>query len=130
MSESTKSSFFIINLFFVILIGVVFCYSYFFYPNNQPVKCVYKLETGKNCSSCGFSRAFSSFLHLKIAEGRQYNTHALPCFGFFLFQFFLRSFYILYNLYKKKDVLPIVIYGELSLTIILFLCCFFPLLNI
>lgn len=129
MSDSTKSSFFIINLFFVILIGVVFSYSYFFYPNNQPIKCVYKLETGKNCSSCGFSRAFSSFSHLKIEEGKQYNIHALPCFGFFLFQFFLRIFYILYNLNKKKDVLPIVIYGESLLTIILFLYCFFPLLK-
>lgn len=119
-----NNSYFLINFIFVIIIGVVLCYSYFFYPNNQPVNCVYKLQIGLNCPSCGLSRAFSAFSHLKWAEGKAYNPNALLCFYFFLSQFIFRSL-ILYTIaIYKKNIRPFFIWTESTITIILFIFTF------
>lgn len=122
-------NYFIINLIFLIILGVVFGYSYFFYPNDQPIQCVVKAYTGKNCPSCGFSRAFSAFTHLKYEEGMAYNTHAFKAFLFFLFQFTLRSV-VSVAYFKKPDLLSTkFIIAELTITIALFLVVFLPLLS-
>lgn len=123
-----KRDYFIVNLIFVIAIGVVFGYSYFFYPNNQPLQCVHKLYTGKNCSTCGFSRAFSSFTHFKYTEGNNYNKNAFKCFLFFVFQFLLRVYVLfLYKTDPKKLSKKFMIL-EVSATILFFLIAFAPLL--
>lgn len=123
-----NKNYFIINLIFLIILGVVFGYSYFFYPNDQPIQCAVKAYTGKNCPSCGFSRAFSAFTHLKYDEGMAYNTHAFNAFLFFLFQFILRSFVIIVW-FKKPELLPFkFVIVEVTLTIVLFLVVFLPLL--
>ncbi|MBL7916889.1 MAG: DUF2752 domain-containing protein, partial [Bacteroidia bacterium] len=68
----------IVNLVFLILIGVGLAYSYFFYPNNHPINCPIKQMTGKNCASCGFSRAFSSYTHFQLKEGLAFNKNSMP----------------------------------------------------
>lgn len=125
---NNKREYFIVNLIFVLIIGVVFGYSYFFYPNDQPIQCIYKAYTGKNCSTCGFSRAFSAFTHLEYAAGAGYNTNAFGCFLFFLFQFLLRILAgAMYLINPSKPSRPFMII-ELVITAIFFLVVFYPLL--
>jgi hypothetical protein len=121
-----NNSYFLINFIFVIIIGVVLCYSYFFYPNNQPINCVYKLQTGLNCHSCGLSRAFSSFTHLKWEEGEAYNNNALNCFIFFVTQFFFRISLLIYNYWKQ--ISPYFIWIECITSAIFFIFTFYKFL--
>jgi hypothetical protein len=125
---NNKKEYFIVNLIFILIIGVVFGYSYFFYPNNQPIQCIHKLYTGHDCSSCGFSRAFSSFMHLNYTEGSTYNRFAFNCFLFFLFQFALRGTAIILYLIDPLKPSRFFILTELILTVLFFLAAFFPLL--
>ena len=125
---NNKKEYFIVNLIFILIIGVVFGYSYFFYPNDQPIQCVYKAYTGKNCSTCGFSRAFSSFTHLNYTEGVNYNAHAFGCFLFFLFQFLLRISACAMYLIDRLKPSRFFIIVELIITVIFFLVMFCPLL--
>jgi hypothetical protein len=113
-----------INLGVIVLIGIVFCYSYFFYPNNHPLDCVIKKHTGKNCSSCGISRAFSNFTHLNFSEGKQYNKHAFIIFIYFLLQFVFRVILAL----SKKTYLKLYFYTDVIFTILGFLISFTPML--
>ena len=129
MNVSAKSNFFVLNLIFLIIIGVVFCYSYFFYPNNQPITCFYKLRTGLDCNSCGFSRAFSAFTHFEFSLGKAYNPFAFKCYIFFIVQFFIRLFYVLYVLINHKIVNQKIIISEMIITIAYFLYCFLPLIQ-
>ena len=124
--SNKNNSYFIVNFIFVIIIGVVFSYSYFFYPNNQPIHCLYKLQTGLNCPSCGLSRAFSSFTHLKLAEGKAYNNNALNCFIFFLYQFFLRLILLIYN--YRKHISLYFIWTECITSTIFFIFTFYKFL--
>lgn len=123
---NNKPDYFIVNFIFVILIGVVFCYSYFFYPNNQPVQCIHKQYIGKDCSTCGFSRAFSSFTHLKYTEGNNYNPNAFKCFLFFVFQFVLRTYLLIMLKKAPEKINKKLMIAEISFTITLFLVAFFP----
>ncbi len=125
---NNKKDYFIVNLVFVIIIGVVFGYSYFFYPNDQPIQCIHKLYTGSDCASCGFSRAFSSFMHIDYNEGISYNRYAFNCFLFFLFQFFLRIVAAILYLIDPSKPSKFFIIMELIATIFGFLAAFSPLL--
>ena len=118
----------IISLVFFILIGVGFAYSYFFYPNDHPVDCVVKAITGKNCPSCGFSRAFSNYTHFQFKEGKQFNAFSWLVFLFFLFQFFLRGSIVIYFFKAKKEIGNSFIKTELIISILFFLLAFLPLI--
>lgn len=126
--SNKNNAYFIVNFIFVILIGIALCYSYFFYPNNHPIGCIVKEMTGKDCSTCGFSRAFSSFTHFQFAEGKSFNGNAFSCYLFFLFQFFLRFSLSGYHLITKNRISRRIIFIEIITTIILFLTTFVPLL--
>jgi len=118
----------IISLVFFILIGVGFAYSYFFYPNNQPIQCVVKSYTGHNCPTCGFSRAFSYYTHLQFNEGKLYNSLSWNVFLFFLFQFLWRGSIVIYFLITRKLVSVIVIKSDLLISISFFLLAFLPII--
>lgn len=123
-----SSNYFIINLIFTIILGVVLCYSYFFYPNNHPFYCVFKVKTGFDCSTCGFSRAFSSFVHFKFIEGMHYNKNAFNCYLFFVSQFLFRLTNVLILCFRKGGFNKKYIVTEITLTIILFIYAFYTLL--
>jgi hypothetical protein len=124
-----NNAYFIVNLIFVILIGIALGYSYFFYPNNHPIGCVVREMTGKDCSTCGFSRAFSSFTHFQFTIGKNFNLNAFNCFLFFITQFFLRSLILSYIFFiKKEDIYYKYKVYELVFTVIAFLIIFIPLL--
>ena len=123
-----NNAYFVVNFIFVILIGIALSYSYFFYPNNHPIGCIVKEMTGKNCSTCGFSRAFSSFTHFHFLEGKEFNKNAFGCYLFFVFQFFLRLFLLLYSVYQKKTISERFKFLEILITVVFFLIVFVPLL--
>ncbi len=114
-----------INLGVIVLIGIVFCYSYFYYPNNHPFNCVIKKYTGKECSSCGMSRAFSNFTHFNFANGKQNNKHAFAVFVFFLIQFCMRLLVLVIKKLNSKSFL----YFDVIFTGIGFLIAFTPMLG-
>jgi hypothetical protein len=118
----------IISWVFLILIGIVFCYSYFFYPNSHPINCLVKQYTGKDCATCGFSRAFSFYSHFQFTNGKTFNSLSWPVFLFFLFQFFLRLFVVLHYYLIKKILTPAYIKADVLISISGFLLAFLPIL--
>ncbi|MBA3682722.1 MAG: DUF2752 domain-containing protein [Bacteroidetes bacterium] len=118
----------IISLVFFIFIGVGFAYSYFFYPNDHPIDCAIKAATGKDCPSCGFSRAFSNYTHFNFTEGKIYNALSWPVFLFFSFQFFLRGNIVFYFFKTRHLISKHFIIAELIISISFFLFAFLPLL--
>lgn len=117
-----------ISLVFFILIGIVFGYSYFFYPNAHPLQCIVKKYTGKNCPACGFSRAFSNYTHFKFSEGIQFNKLSLNVFLFSVFQFFLRGYISAYYYFTKKNTNALFIKIDVFISTLLFLIAFLPLI--
>lgn len=113
-----------INLGVIILIGIVLGYSYFFYPTEHPINCIVKSYTGKECSSCGISRAFSYFVHGQIAEGKAYNAYAWFVFLFFITQLIWR---LLLFLIKKLASHSSIIFVDVLLTTGTFLLSFGPM---
>ena len=118
----------IISGVFFILIGMGFAYSYFFYPNDHPVDCIVKLYTGKDCPTCGFSRAFSYYTHLQFKEAKSYNPLSFNVFLFFLIQLALRFLVLLYFFTGRKIIPPILIKIDVIISISLFLLAFLPII--
>lgn len=114
-----------INLGVIILIGIVLTYSYFFYPTEHPINCIIKSYTGKECSSCGISRAFSYFTHGQISEGKGYNAYAWFVFLFFITQLIWRLMLLLINKLATHISIKFV---DVLLTALTFLISFGPML--
>ena len=118
----------IISCVFIIFIGMVFGYSYFFYPNSHPIDCSIKSRTGKDCPSCGISRSFSAFSHLKMDEGKSYNNNAFRIFVFFLCQLFIRVSIAAYYFFTRKSISNALIKLDVFISISGFLFAFLPLI--
>lgn len=93
----------IINVLFYIILGCVFLYSFIFYPNRQPVSCVYKNKTGVDCPSCGISRVFSLMVNGDFEAAIQTNKNALGLFLFFFIQWIWRGWVVFF--YDKNKCL-------------------------
>lgn len=113
---------------FLILTGIVLSYSCFFYPDTHPVNCIIKEKTGKDCPSCGFSRAFSSYTHFEFEKGKAFNPLSLAPFIFFSAQFFLRFGILLYFYLKRRIPSARFILWDILISISGFLLAFLPLL--
>ena len=121
-------SYVIISLVFFILIGVGFAYSYFFYPNDQPIECAVKAYTGHDCPTCGFSRAFSFYTHLQFQEGIMYNSLSWNVFLFFFFQFLFRGIVVISYIIRRRSFNRIIIKSDLLISISFFLLAFLPII--
>lgn len=118
-----------VSWIFLLLILIVLLYSFFFYPGDiHPVDCFYKAHTGKDCPACGFSRAFSSFMHFHFSEGKNLNPGAWPAFLFFALQFFIRSAVISRYYITKKTLSAAYVKTDIVISISTFLLAFLPLL--
>jgi len=115
------------GLIFLMLCAVFF-YSVGFYPNQHPIPCQIKKYSGKDCPSCGFSKAFSQYSHLQIEEGRRINERSFPVLLFFLFQFSIRSAVLLWFFTTHKVIAASLIKIDLIISISFFLLAFLPLL--
>ena len=117
-----------ISWVFLILIGIVFGYSYFFYPNEHPLNCAIKAATGRDCATCGFSRAFSCFTHLEFEKGNLLNGAAFKVFMFFGLQFLIRLGVILHYAFTRRSLAKSLVIADILITCILFLWTFLPIL--
>ncbi|MGZ3900690.1 MAG: DUF2752 domain-containing protein [Bacteroidia bacterium] len=110
------------------MIGIVFSYSYFFYPAAHPIDCFVKQHTGKNCPTCGFSRAFSYYSHFQFNIGKQYNPLSWPVFLYLALQFFMRLSIVCYYSFTKKIVNSALLKADVIISISGFLLAFLPIL--
>lgn len=107
------------------VIGLIFGYSFFF-DNDHPIKCVYKAKTGVDCVSCGLSRGFSQLVRGNVQEALTYNQQVVYIFAFFLVQLLMRIVlntlsHLNYNINSQA-----VLIADISVSVILFLFCFWP----
>ncbi len=124
----TKASpYLTINIVFILILGIGFAYSWFFFPDTHPIDCYIKQKTGKDCPSCGISRAFSCFTHGLMEEGKKFNGRALPIFLFFLIQFSYRLGLVVFQLSYRKKITPSVIYTDVLISVLHFLYAFLPM---
>ena len=117
-------------LIIFILISGGFIYSFLFYPDKHPLTCILKKYTGKDCPTCGFSKAFSHYSHFQIEEGRKINERSYLVLLFFIFQFSLRSAVLLWFFTTHKIISSRLIKIDLLISISFFLLAFLPLLLI
>jgi hypothetical protein len=121
-------AFLIINFIFLAIIGLVFLYSFLFFPDQHPFGCLFTTLTGKSCSSCGLSRAISCFTHGEWESGISHNVLALPVFLFFLVQLFLRSAIVTAYFWGRIKSPLRLCRLDCSISISLFLLAFLPLI--
>jgi len=119
----------IVSLVFFILTGVGFAYSCFFYPFDHPMECLLRAYTGRNCPTCGFSRAFSYYTHFKLSEGMAFNPLSLRVFLFFAIQLFWRGGIVAWYFITKRSVSVTFMRVEIIISISLFLLAFLPVLT-
>lgn len=118
----------LISLIFWLLIVFGFIYSFAFYPDKHPINCVIKTQTGKNCPSCGFSKAFSHYSKAEFKLGIETNSKSFPLFLFFSFQFILRGAVLFRYFTAHKIFNAPVIKLDVLISISFFLLAFLPLL--
>ncbi|MDI1355934.1 MAG: DUF2752 domain-containing protein [bacterium] len=123
-------SYIIINWVFFVLLLFGFLYSWWFYPTSQPFDCVVKAQTGKDCPSCGLSRAFSLFTHGEFAKGKAMNVNAFSVFLFFSFQWLARTSVLITYFATRHVIGPLLINSDGLISISLFLLAFLPILLI
>jgi hypothetical protein len=117
----------LISWVFFIGIGMVFGYSYFFYPSNHPISCFMKEKTGETCPSCGISRSFSPYTHLEFKKAMELNKYSFRIFLFFILQFMLRLFFIFLYKFKLKKPTALILKSDVIVSISSFLFAFLPL---
>lgn len=117
-----------ICLVFFILTGIGFAYSCFFYPDAHPIGCAVKNISGKDCATCGFSRAFAHYTHFEFETGRVVNPLSWRVFLFFTIQLFVRGAVTLYYFTVRKSPGRFFIVLDLCASISLFLLAFLPII--
>lgn len=119
----------IINIIFAGVIGLVFIYSCLFLPDGGKhlIPSFYTDITGNVSPSLGLSRAFSALVRGNLALANQFNPHALNIFLFFCFQFLFRLISLMIDsmtFINRKIWIRV----DISLSILLFLLAFYPLI--
>lgn len=130
MKQYYNDSYFIINIIFAGVIGIIFLYSGIFSADkdNHLIKSACIEIAGKPCKSVGLSNSFSEIVRLDFDSARQYNKYGLKVFSFFFIQFFTRilvAFFILKNILRRNTLL----YIDILFTISLFLVTFADFLD-
>ena len=120
----------IINLFFVIILLLVFVYSGIFSPekNDYPVVCIHEKLTGQPCLSCGLSHSFSLVLRGKISEVNQWNPYGFRVFLFFIAQFIFRIEFFRLSM-KYPDIRKQLIIYDCVASLLVFSISFWPFIT-
>src|SRR4051812_26681331 len=102
-------SYILVNAGLVLSVFLILIYVYFVSSLSMP--CLVREITGQPCPSCGFTRAFNSFLRFNFESGRRFNELAMPVFLFFAGQVALRvmlvAFYFLLDRPLKPQLVKI-----------------------
>ena len=124
-----RTSYRLINLIFAGIILAIIAYSFIFGERiSYPVPSGSQLLTGEVSPSSGLSRSFTAIVHFRFSEARALNPYGLRIFLFFFIQLFMRlGGYLIADKTGKQSTLLIIV--DASLSIILFLLCFWPLIT-
>ena len=120
-----NESYLIINLIFVVIIGLIIAYSAVFSAekNNYIIKSACVEIADKPCKSIGLSRSFSEIVRFRFASAEKYNPNGIKLFLFFILQMIFRiifsAFFVKFNSYKN-----LIISIDIILSILLFLLTF------
>lgn len=115
-------SFFIVNLFFSISFLLVLAYLMIVNVNSEGISCVYKLYTGKECLTCGFTRSFKDYLFFDFDSGFNRNPKSLFFYFFFLYVGITRiGWTLIYFFIQNKMVSKKIITFDISLVITFFI---------
>lgn len=120
-TQKKWSSYKIINLSFIGVIGILFIYSLFYTPGI--INCAVKTYTGVECTTCGLTRDFNNILYFRFGE--IINVNSVTLFLFFFIQLVTRFGLLLLSFENKK-----IIIGDIVFSSILFIVTFYPLIKI
>jgi hypothetical protein len=111
----------------LLLVASIFSF-YFTLPGSWRLPCLIREFTGMPCVTCGFTRAFQSFLQFDFEAGRAFNELALPLFWFLAGQVLLRILIVASYYFFRHHLKPQVIKLEVLASISVFLLAFLPVL--
>lgn len=99
-------SFFIFNLVFSILCGIVLLYLIYlqFHEGSEGIQCIYKAKFGKECPTCGFTRSFVDYLNFQFESGINRNKASFYYFLFSVYFSISRLAWVFYTFYFQKSV--------------------------
>ncbi len=114
-----------VSLIFFLLLSGFFFYFWFFFPAQHPVPCLIKTLTGKDCVSCGMSRAISGYMHFNFHSSS--NKFAFPVFLFFVVQWLARALAAM-QFFLRETSAKWQIKLDCIISISLFLLAFLPVI--
>lgn len=99
-------SFFLINITFLVLFIFLLLYL-FLYSNSldNGIQCEYKKITGRECETCGYTRAFVLFLNGEFSKGIKLNQSSILYFLAFCYIFLTRLIWVIFSLFIQKNKL-------------------------
>jgi hypothetical protein len=123
----TWPSYILINLGLLLGAFLIFLYTYFIASLSLP--CMVRELSGAPCASCGFTRAFASFLQFNFELGKSFNELAMPVFLFFAGQVSLRILMVFVYFVLRPQLKPQLVKIDILASISVFLLAFLPLVN-
>ena len=125
-----RDSYFLVNLFFLVIILAVFGYSLFFGTAGRlhPLPSGSAILTGEPSVSTGLSRSFSALMHFDMELARFYNRHGTRIFLFFLIQLAMRTGAMVFCPYAEAGIKQKIVRIDILLSALLFVITFWPFL--
>jgi len=121
-------SYILINL--GLLLAVLFTFIYVYFISSLSLPCMVLEVSGHTCPSCGFTRAFNSFLQFNFELGKSFNELAMPVFLFFAGQVVLRILMVLVYFLLTPNIKTQVVKLDIVVSISVFLLAFLPVINL
>jgi hypothetical protein len=99
-------SFFLVNITFLVLFIVLIIYLRLYANSSENgIQCQYKIITGKECETCGYTRAFVLYLNGEFTKGIKLNQSSILYFLAFCYLFITRLFWVIFSLFIQKNKL-------------------------
>lgn len=126
--SNSRVAYFVLNISFMAIIMAILLYSAFYRLNSHPIPALLTQETGIIPPSKGLSASFSEIVRGNISNALKLNPHSIRIFSFFVLQFLIRSIALVA---LKKQWFPInrMVTIDISISVILFVICFAPLIE-
>ncbi|MFP4555843.1 MAG: hypothetical protein ACLFNU_03135 [Bacteroidales bacterium] len=121
-------SYIAINLAFIIIILLIFAYSFSYRNSNHLIPALLTEKTGIIPPSKGLSASFSEIVRGNFNEALTINLHSMRIFAFFAIQFILRGA-IAGFIYAKHLNIKKTLVADITISLALFIWCFLPLIR-
>lgn len=126
--SNSRVAYFILNISFMAIIMAILLYAIFYKHNGHHIPALLTQETGIIPPSKGLSASFAEIVRGNISAALELNPHSVRIFSFFALQFLLRAV-ILIALKKQWLSVNRLVTVDVSISLILFIVCFAPLIE-